>query len=156
MNEGINDFHISRLSGLKEKLKDLSSNLADSVICLEPLNFLVSSVTRWNTRRVCGHLCMVNPRHSLPALNLVARLGENTEPGALCIVGTQCMLAPACSFPWQWAAWVHLYLCCAWAEHMKYRVNDAQLVAKLNDCELPWTFGICILCFEYVEQACDL
>lgn len=32
----MNDSHISRLSELKEKLKDLGSNLGDSVICSEP------------------------------------------------------------------------------------------------------------------------
>lgn len=35
----MNDSHISRLSELKEKLKDLGSNLGDSVICSEPFKF---------------------------------------------------------------------------------------------------------------------
>lgn len=63
----MSDSHISRLLGLKEKLEDLGSNLGDSVIFSEPFKFFflcVSSGARWNTRRVCSHLCMANPRYS--------------------------------------------------------------------------------------------
>lgn len=105
----MNDSHISRLLELKEKLKDLGSNLGDSVICSEPFKFFfVSSGARWKTRRVCGHLCMANPRYNLPALSLVAGLGENMESGALSIAGTQCMLTLVCCFPWQWLTSVPL------------------------------------------------
>lgn len=103
----MNDSHLSRLSGLKGKLKDLGSNLGDSVICSH-FKCFVSSGARWDTRRVCGHLCMANDRYSLPALSLVAALCENMEPGSLPVAGTQCTLTLACCFPWQWLASVPL------------------------------------------------